>query len=91
MSHNRKTAPSHFAYVVEEYKSGKEIKSYWTKVGSVWKHDDGEGFTLRIRPGLAVSGPITVRPPLPEEAEGAQAEGHHENRPQPLEDSEIPY
>ena len=36
-------APSHSAYIVEEYQSGKEIKSHWTKIGSVWTHEDGEG------------------------------------------------
>lgn len=66
---NRNAAPSHFAYVVEEYKAGKEIKSSWTRIGSVWMHEDAEGFDVRIKPGLAVSGRVIVRPPLPEREE----------------------
>ncbi len=60
-----KNKPALAAYVVEEYQSGKEIKSQWTRVGSAWPHEDQDGFTIRIRPGLAVSGRIIVRPPLP--------------------------
>jgi hypothetical protein len=64
-----KNTPTLFAYVVEEYQSGKEIKSSWTRIGPAFTHDDGAGFTIRVKPGLAVSGRIVVRPPLPEQEE----------------------
>jgi hypothetical protein len=70
---NTKNALTLFAYVVEEYQSGKEIKSSWTRVGLVFLRDDGDGFTIRIKPGLAVSGRIVVRPLLSKQDDNGDA------------------
>jgi hypothetical protein len=51
--------PTHDVFIVEDYGSDK---SFWTKIGAAWLHGDGEGFNLQIKPGLAVSDKITVRP-----------------------------
>ena len=51
MSQSKK--PSHDVFIVEEY--GQD-QAAWTKVGVAWTHEDGEGFNLQIKPGLAVSG-----------------------------------
>ena len=74
MSNQSTNEPLYFAYVVDEYKAGREIKSHWTRIGAVFPHKDGKGFTLCIRSGLAVSGDVMIREPLPEENAAAQTE-----------------
>ena len=50
-------------FVQEQFESGGEIKSNYTKVGVAFPHDKGEGFNLKITPGLSVSGDLVVFPP----------------------------
>lgn len=50
--------PSHAVYVVE----GEGRDAFWTKVGSAWQHDDGEGFNLSLT-ALPLSGRLVVRKP----------------------------
>lgn len=38
-------APSHVAYHVRD-REGK--KSFWTRIGSAWAHQDGKGFNLQL-------------------------------------------
>jgi hypothetical protein len=54
-------APTHNVAIGENRKVGREIVTYWTKVGAAWAHDDGKLF-IRIRDGLAVSGQIALFP-----------------------------
>jgi hypothetical protein len=55
-----KMSPTHHAYHVREYQSGKEKKSFWTKIGSAWPHGDGEGFNIRLNL-LPPDGNIVIR------------------------------
>jgi len=50
-------------FVQEQFESEGEIKSSYTKVGVAFPHDKGEGFNLKITPGLSVSGDLVVFPP----------------------------
>lgn len=50
-------APSHTAYQVRDGKSGK---SYWTRIGSAWSHNDGSGFNIQID-AVPLDGRITLR------------------------------
>lgn len=50
-------------FVQEQFESGGEIKSNYTKVGVAFPHDKGEGFNLKITAGLSVSGDLVVFPP----------------------------
>jgi len=50
-------------FVQEQFESGGEMKSNYTKVGVAFPHDKGDGFNLKITPGLAVSGDLVVFPP----------------------------
>lgn len=50
-------------FVQEQFESGGELKSNYTKVGVAYPHDKGEGFNLKITPGLSVSGDLVVFPP----------------------------
>jgi hypothetical protein len=50
-------------FVQEQFESGGEMKSNYTKVGVAFPHDKGEGFNLKITPGLSVSGDLVVFPP----------------------------
>jgi hypothetical protein len=52
--------------VVEEKDGGKREggKTFYAKIGSAWAHDDGKGFNVEIKPGLAAFGKIVIREPL---------------------------
>ena len=49
--------PSHIAYQVRDGKNGK---SYWTRIGSAWSHNDGSGFNIQID-AVPLDGRITLR------------------------------
>ena len=60
MSDNNATAsksPSHIAYQVRD-REGK--KGFWTRIGSVWAHADGNGFNIQLE-CLPLDGRITLR------------------------------
>jgi hypothetical protein len=50
-------APSHIAYQVRDREGGK---GFWTRIGSAWKHGDGEGFTIHLD-AMPFDGRITLR------------------------------
>jgi hypothetical protein len=54
-------APTHNVVIGENRQVGREIVTYWTKVGAAWAHEDGKLF-IKIRDGLSVSGQIAVFP-----------------------------
>lgn len=56
MTQSTNKRPSHTVYVVDD--TGK--KSYWTKVGSAWTHDDGKGFNLQLS-ALPLDGRLVIR------------------------------
>jgi len=52
--------PTHEAFIVENYKSEGKEKSFWTKIGSAWQHQDGNGFNLQLK-AYPIDGKITIR------------------------------
>jgi hypothetical protein len=50
-------------FVQEQFESNGEQKSNYTKVGVAFPHDKGEGFNLKITPGISISGDLVVFPP----------------------------
>jgi hypothetical protein len=64
MKQNQNNRPSHAAYVVE----GEGDTAYWTKVGSAWAHQDGEGFNIALSV-LPLNGRSVVRKPKPADRE----------------------
>jgi hypothetical protein len=59
--------PSHEAFVTE----GEGKKTRWTKVGAMWPHASGDGFTLVLK-ALPLDGRIVLREPREDsEKEGA--------------------
>jgi hypothetical protein len=38
-------APSHIAYQVRD-REGR--KAFWTRIGSVWAHQDGQGYNVQL-------------------------------------------
>ncbi|MCB1695226.1 MAG: hypothetical protein KDI34_03280 [Halioglobus sp.] len=50
-------------FVQEQFESGGETKSNYTKVGVAFPHDKGGGFNLKITNGISVSGDLVVFPP----------------------------
>lgn len=49
--------PSHIAYQVRD-REGK--KGFWTRIGSVWSHNDGKGFNIQLE-CVPLDGRITLR------------------------------
>jgi hypothetical protein len=50
--------PTHVAYHVRE---SKDDKGYWTRIGSVWAHKDGNGFSIQLDGLVPLDGRITLR------------------------------
>ena len=69
MSQNkRKNRPTHAVYVVE----GEGESAYWTKIGSAWAHEDGNGFNVSLV-ALPLTGRIVIRKPKSQAQEEAGA------------------
>jgi hypothetical protein len=51
-------APSHIAYHVREIEGRK---AFWTRIGSVWAHGDGQGFNVQLEALVPLDGRITIR------------------------------
>ena len=49
--------PSHAAYVVRERENAK---GFWTRIGSVWPHGDGYGYTIQLE-CVPIDGRIVLR------------------------------
>jgi len=58
--------PDFLAYTVIDRGEGQ--KGIWRQVGSAWLHNDGNGMQLRLD-AFPVDGVVTLRAPLPDEAE----------------------
>jgi hypothetical protein len=54
--------PSHYAHVVSTPKKEGE-KAFWTRVGSVFPHQNGKGFDIVLAEGIAVNGRIVCTEP----------------------------
>lgn len=54
--------PSHAAYLVTRDGSGKSYTHFDCCVGAAWAHNDGSGFFIRAKEGLALPREFTVRP-----------------------------
>ncbi|MGE0853592.1 MAG: hypothetical protein AB7O44_28930 [Hyphomicrobiaceae bacterium] len=59
--------PAFTAYAV----SGEGKNAFWTRIGSAWQQNHGEGFNIDLH-ALPVNGRIILLPP---KAEGDQVEG----------------
>jgi hypothetical protein len=52
------TRPTHYVYTVKE---GKEKdSSFWTKIGVVFSHNDGQGFNVMLD-AVPLDGKLTIR------------------------------
>ena len=49
--------PSHIAWQVRDRNGGK---GFWTRIGSVWAHADGQGFNVQLE-CVPLDGRITLR------------------------------
>lgn len=61
-------APSFIAYHVAEREGAK---SFWTRIGAAWDHEDGNGLTLQLDLLPADGGRIVLRAPSEEQEKGA--------------------
>ena len=65
-----KQLPALIAWHVSE----RGTKSYWTRIGAAWDHEDAKGMTLQLELMPVGDGRIVLREPMPEtedEGEGA--------------------
>lgn len=53
-------APSLIAYHVED--KGQD-KSFWTRIGAAWDHEDGKGLTLQLDLVPVAGGRVVLREP----------------------------
>lgn len=58
--------PSHSVFLVE----GEGETAFWTKIGSAWPHEDGEGFNISLS-AIPLNGRIVIRKRQEREKEGA--------------------
>ncbi|ALG91178.1 MULTISPECIES: hypothetical protein [Actibacterium] len=63
-------APDYLAWHV----TNKNDKSFWNKVGAVWGHKDGRGYTLQLDT-CPINGRIVLRLPLEDAPETANDAG----------------
>lgn len=61
-------APSFIAYAVTEK---GEDKSFWTRIGAAWDHEDGKGLTLQLDLVPVNGGRIVLRTPSETGEKGA--------------------
>jgi hypothetical protein len=66
-----KTAVAYNANIVERR---DRMQPYWHRIGTAWGHEDGEGFTFRLPPGVTVSGEIVFRKRKPKDDQAEQPE-----------------
>ena len=50
-------SPTHIAYHIGNARGGK---AFWTRIGTAWAHNDGNGFNLQID-AVPLDGRITLR------------------------------
>lgn len=66
---NKPNSPTHAVYVVE----GEGERAFWTKVGSAWAHQDGDGFNIQLT-AIPLAGRLVVRKPKSKADEGEAGE-----------------
>jgi hypothetical protein len=71
-----KTPVAYNANIVEQ-RVGK--KPFWHRIGTAWAHENGEGFTFRLPPGVSVSGEIVFRKRKPADEQTEQPEQAEES------------
>ena len=63
--------PALIAYHVSE----RGEKSFWTRIGAAWDHEDAKGLTLQLDLVPANGGRIVLREPVADEEQAGQGEG----------------
>ncbi len=61
-------APAFIAYHVADK---GENKSFWTRIGAAWDHEDGKGLTLQLDLVPVNGGRIVLRTPSEDQEKGA--------------------
>ena len=65
--------PNHYvAYTVT--KANRNDKGFWTRIGAMFPHKDGEGFSLELE-ALPIDGRIVLRVPKADEQQPTDTKG----------------
>jgi hypothetical protein len=67
MKNATKSRPTHAVYVVE----GDKDNAFWTKLGSAWAHEDGDGLNI-VLTALPLTGRLVVRVAKTDKAEAGR-------------------
>jgi hypothetical protein len=59
--------PAFNAYAV----TGESKQAFWTRIGSAWQHQHGEGFNIELN-ALPVNGRIVLMPPKADDSTDAE-------------------
>lgn len=62
--------PALIAYTVTE----RGEKSFWTRIGAAWDHEDAKGLTLQLELVPVNGGRIVLREPTAEEGQAGEGE-----------------
>jgi hypothetical protein len=58
------------AFIAWHVAEKSKDKSFWTRIGAAWDHDDGKGFTLQLDLLPVAGGRIVLREPSEPKQEG---------------------
>ena len=75
---------------------GKDGRTYWDKVGAVFKHNSGDGLTIKINPGVALVGgldgvSLCAFPPQEKGQRNDAPRGPRQEQAADLGDDQIPF
>jgi hypothetical protein len=70
---NEKREPKAPAYIAYHVADRGEDKSFWTRIGAAWAHEDGKGFSLSLDLVPVDGGRIVLR--VPSEAAADEGKG----------------
>ncbi|MCV6862058.1 hypothetical protein MZC50_09125 [Yersinia pestis subsp. pestis] len=55
--------PAFNVYITNEIESNGEKRTYWTRIGAAFSHNDNPGFNIVLTPGISVSGKLVLLEP----------------------------
>ena len=62
-SNTKAREPKSPAFIAWHVAEKSESKSFWTRIGAAWDHEDGKGFTLQLDLVPVTGGRIVLREP----------------------------
>jgi hypothetical protein len=67
--------PALIAYHVTERGENENKKSFWTRIGAAWDHEDGKGLTVQLDLVPVNGGRIVLREPAEDAGQAEEGKG----------------